>query len=310
MTKYRLALTFHQDISNTCYKKTSGTQWYRKLKDVGFDNGTTFQGMTNITTNGTDHAANANIVLQADNGLMEGESHYVLHPGCLDSCLQVNIPSVYAGHLDHVTCGLVFTDVEELTIWVPEENQLAVGFAHAYAETTRLEGRSFVSDIRVVANDKRLLVDVVNMRSNSYEAAIPPRTEIAPKQQPYTKIEWQPDIAYATSMFRSRQLPKLQLNQLVKLLAHKRPGLKTLDVDAILNAKVFEDNTELKLTVVAQPDHAKERLASIASQIKGTGVVSQDVSNGSSFNATLSEAYDLVVLDGVCSLPQASNRYG
>lgn len=280
-------------------KHTSGTQWYQKLHDVGFDYGATFQGMTNIATNGTDHAASANITLRADSALMQGESYYVLHPGCLDSCFQVIIPSVYAGRLNDVTCGMVFTDVEEMTIWIPDEHQLAEGLAQARSETSKFEGRSFVSDVKVVAHNKCLL-DVVNVRCNSYEAAVPQQNQMHLKRQPYMQIEWKADIAYPANISGSDQFSQLQLASLVELIAHKKPGLKVLDVDAILSLRLLEKDMTCQLTVAALPDGDAEGLRSIVRHNKDTRIAYLDISTRSSKYTSLSGAFDLVILSGVC----------
>ena len=280
-------------------RHTSGTQWYEKLHDFGFDYGPTFQGMSDIAANGTDHVASASIALRLDSGLMEGESRYILHPGCLDSCLQVIIPSVYAGRLSDVTCGMVFTEVEELTIWVPEESQLAGGFARAHGEISSFEGRSFVSNVTLVAHDKRLLIDAVNVRCNTYEAAIPQHDQIHPKRQPYMQMEWKADIAYPAYISASNQISRLQLENVVELFAHKKPGLKILDVDAIMSSKILENDGIFRLTVAADIDNEAGGLRSIASKNGDARVACVDISTRSSTYASLSEAFDLVVLYGV-----------
>lgn len=208
-------------------QRASGKSWNEALRGVGFDYGATFQDMTDIRSDGKTFAAAAKTIVKQECGIVEGESRYALHPGTVDSCLQLIIVSIYAGRLNDMTCGAVPIQVDEVAIWPPTAEQLQIQTANAYSWTDQRGIRSFVSGSQLVTNDGELLMDITDMRCTAYEAAVPQKAEGAIKVEPYGEMVWKYDI---DSLTRSSKIGRIDISQLVELAVHKNPTIKVLEI--------------------------------------------------------------------------------
>ena len=154
-------------------QRASGKSWNQGLREVGFDYGPGFRDMDNIRFNGKTYEAAADTIIKQEVGNMEGESRHVLHPGCVDSCLQLIIVSIYAGNLNRMTCGAVPIQVDEVAFFPPTQGQLDASKGHAYAWTGARGHRSFHSGCQLLSDDGELLMDISGTRTVAYEAARP-----------------------------------------------------------------------------------------------------------------------------------------
>lgn len=182
--------------------------WNRLTRDLGFDFGPAFHCITEIRSDGKTHAASADMILKQECGLMQGESRYALHPGCIDSCLQILLPSIYAGRLEDVVCGTALTHFEEVSIWPPSPSQLSRSHASVNSWTPKRSNRTFVSSVQLVADDGELLADFVNVRATSYEAAIPQQLQDISSQDLYMQQEWTADTKYSEGVSSNLENPQ------------------------------------------------------------------------------------------------------
>ena len=208
-------------------QRASGKSWNQGLREVGFDYGPTFQDMENIQFDGVNYAATATTAVRKECGIMQGESRYVIHPGIVDSCLQLIIVSIYAGRLNDMTCGAVPIQVDEVDIWCPSEKQLQQKDARAFSWTDERGLRSFVSGSELVAADDELLMSISDMRCTAYEAAVLHRAEAVVEFQPYNEMVWKYDI---DCLKPNAATNGLTVAGVVDLLLHKNSALKVIEV--------------------------------------------------------------------------------
>ncbi|MCJ1309500.1 hypothetical protein MMC25_003160 [Agyrium rufum] len=279
----------------TLQNRASGKSWYKKLREVGFDYGATFQDTVTVYSNSKTRACASDLKLKQESGLMNGESRYVLHPGCLDSALQLIIPSIYAGKLNDVTCGMVFTNVEEMTIWNPTQNQLASGMAKTYASSELRDTRHFTSSVQVTASDGDLLADFTNVRCVSYEAAVPQQVSLVHAPEPYMCMEWKPDIEFLDLPREVNCFSRSRLEILIGLLAHKQPGLTILCKDYKIALEILSKFPRLSLTYAIGSENEAQRVASLFQLFVNVDAVVLDFDAEAAVHQQMHAVFDLVV---------------
>ena len=282
-------------------QRNSGASWYSRLLEVGADFGPTFQDMISVNSDGKSHAVTAEMKIKQDSGMMEGESRYILHPGCIDSCLQPILPSIYAGKLKDVACGVVFTDVEEMTIWAPTESQLADGKGQAYVRTFKRDNRAFLSNSQLVAEDGQLLAVFINVRCMSYEAALPQKAPSRFTRQPYQRMEWTADMNFLDAPKEVDFFSQPRLDSLVSLLTHKNASARILITDDKLATGVLRHLPLLTVKIAAPSRDEVGRYEKNIEPYKNAEVIQLDVG---SHDAQI-ETFDLVIASELPSkLPQ------
>ncbi|KAL9624485.1 MAG: hypothetical protein Q9204_007868, partial [Flavoplaca sp. TL-2023a] len=211
-------------------QRATGKAWNQALREVGFDYGDGFQDMQDIRSDGKNFAASSKTVVKQESGTMNGESRHVLHPGTVDSTLQLIIVSIYAGRIADMGCGAVPIQVDEVAIWPPTREQLENPTANVFSWTDKRGIRSFQSGSQLTASDGELLMDITDMRTTYYEAAVPQKSGDAAESQPFQEMVWKLDIDSLTS---STQLPNMDVSKVVEIAAHKNQSLKVLELGSM-----------------------------------------------------------------------------
>ena len=282
-------------------QRNSGVSWYSRLLEVGVDFGPTFQDMVSINSDGKSHAVAAEMKIKQDSSMMEGESRYVLHPGCIDSSLQPILPSIYAGKIKDVACGVVFTDVEEMTIWTPTEAQLACAKGQAYARTFKRDNRAYLSNSQLITDDGQLLAEFINVRCMSYEAALPQKAPSRFTRQPYQRMEWTADMSFLDAPKEVDFFSQPRLESIVRLLTHKNASSRILITDERLATELLPDLPLLSVKIAASTRDEMERFERKVGLFKNAEVIQLDVG---SQDAQL-ETFDLILASELPStLPQ------
>ena len=256
-------------------QRASGKSWNQKLREVGFDYGATFQDMADVRSDGRTYAAACKTTIKSECGIMEGESRYALHPGIVDSCLQLLIISIYAGRLNDMNCGAVPIQVDEVAIWTPTPEQLKDASADAYSWVDQRGLRSFVGGSQLVASNGEMLMDISDMRCTAYEAAVPLKAEEPMKEQPYGEMVWKLDI---DSLKPSDDLHDIDVSQLVDLAVHKNPALKVLEIGSNHTTAILAKSELLDYTVTESTDEAVKELSAAIQGHKNARVLKLDIS--------------------------------
>jgi len=161
-------------------QKATGRQWYKAFQGVGFNYGSSFQGIDCIMSDPTTMDATANVPIRTESGTMKGESRYVLHPSSIDNCLQLALISIYSGVARNMTSGYVPVKAREITIRIPKTGSLEVP-GKAYARTTGKGVRSAACFVQLTAGNQ-VLLDIDDLRVISYDAAVPQKPDVTTDQ--------------------------------------------------------------------------------------------------------------------------------
>jgi len=273
-------------------QRASGKSWNQRLREVGFDYGATFQDMADVRSDGKNYAAACKTVIKSECGIMEGESRYVLHPGIVDSCLQLLIVSIYAGRLNDMSCGAVPIQVDEVAIWTPTTEQLKDGSADAYSWVDQRGIRSFVGGSQLIASNGEVLMDISDMRCTAYEAAVPLKVEEPMKAQPYGEMVWKYDI---DCLKPSDELRDMDVSQLVELAVHKNPALKVMEIASNHTTAILSKSELLGYTVTEKTDEAVEELSAVIQGYKNARVLKLDISLDAETQDIPRGFFDLIV---------------
>lgn len=289
-------------------QRASGKAWNHALREVGFDYGPTFQDMHDICFDGKSYSAACKTRIRSACGIMEGESRHVLHPGTVDSCLQLIIVSIYAGRMNDMTCGAVPIQVDEVAIWVPTEEQFQNSSADVFSWADERGLRSFVTGSQLVASNGDLLMDISNMRCTTYEAALPQKVDESLASQPYGEMVWKYDI---DSLQSSSDLGDMDFYHLFELAVHKNPALEVIEIGSKHATAILSKWELLHYTSIETSDQAAEETGSILQRWKNAQVQRLDISQDLD-GATITEgSFDLVIMppEYLSSTMLANARY-
>ncbi|KAK4240609.1 reducing polyketide synthase DEP5 [Achaetomium macrosporum] len=210
-------------------QRASGKAWNQALREVGFDYGPTFQDMDDIRFDGKRYQASCTTAIKQAVDATLGESRYVLHPATVDSVLQLSIAAIYAGRTAAIDYGVIPIQLDEVAIWPPSEDQVRAGRADAYAWVDKRGVRSFESSAQMLAADGSLVLEIVNLRGVSYEAAVPQKAPSALTERPYGEMRWERDFDSLVEETEA-EAGKFTISDLVHLALFKRPDSKVLQV--------------------------------------------------------------------------------
>lgn len=277
-------------------QRATGRAWNQALREVGFDYGPTFQDMEDIRFDGKRYEASSatNIRQTVDESL--GESRHALHPAVVDSTLQLSIVAIYAGRTNAMDCGVVPVQVDEVTIWPPTAEQLATGKASAYAWVDRRGMRSFENSVQMTADNGEMVMEIVNVRTTSYEAAVPQKDESALLPAPYGEMAWQFDI---DALMDTGRADEINPADLANLTLFKYPSLKVFHVCVGWHAarSLLTKNPRAHWTLAIMSggqeeiEEAKEALTSFPN----ANVVGLDLSVEPEEQGLAAESYDVVL---------------
>jgi acyl transferase domain-containing protein/NADPH:quinone reductase-like Zn-dependent oxidoreductase len=271
-------------------QRASGRHWNQALKKVGFNYGPTFQDMDNITFDGSTYCAHASTNIKT--AVMKDESRHILHPAILDSCLQLMIVAIWAGRTNAMQFGAVPVRAEEITIWKPKAADLTDdGRANIFSWIDPRGQRLFNAHSQLLTEDRRVIMEIKNMRCIAYEAAKPQSLETPIQPQPYSQLDYKPDPLW----LRGTQA-HLDVIDFVELAEFKTPSLRVLVTDLNLAQALKAKLPKISLTLVSR-DAEEVKPETDPNKLKGLSLVSLDLD----FKLTdhshekLKESFDVII---------------
>ncbi|KAH6649445.1 hypothetical protein F5144DRAFT_616611 [Chaetomium tenue] len=225
-----------------------------------------------------------------------GESRYVLHPATVDSVLQLSITAIYAGRTTAINYGVIPIQLDEVTIWPPTEEQVQTSTASAYAWVDKRGVRSFESSAQMQAADKSLLLEIVNLRGVSYEAAVPQKAPSALTERLYGELSWDVDF---DALVESADLKGFTVPEAVHLALFKRPETKVLQVGAsdIEGVKqILTKSPRASYTVTVASDDELESVKTALKDYPRAKVVKLDLTQELSAQSLAAGAFNVLVV--------------
>ncbi|OIW31083.1 putative polyketide synthase [Coniochaeta ligniaria NRRL 30616] len=281
-------------------QRATGKAWNQALRQVGFDYGPTFQDMDDVRFDGKRYEAGCRTnVKQSVMDESLGESRYVLHPASVDSTLQLCIAAIYAGRTTAMDCGVVPVQMDEMTIWPPTGEQVAARRASAYAWVDRRGMRTCETSVQMVADDGEMVMEIVKVRTTSYEAAVPQKLQADLEEAPYGEMKWDLDIDGLEA--GAPVDDAMTVTRLANLALFKRPDTKVLHVgpssvsDAI---QVLRENPRASYTIALSTDEEVEAAQGLLSEYPKAEAVNLSLADDLEEQGFKPESYDLLIVAG------------
>lgn len=246
-------------------QRASGRAWNEAFRGIGFDFGPTFQGLDNIRFDGHSYEAVGTTTVKQEVDPSLGESRYVLHPAIVDSVLQLGLAALNTGRTSAIKVGVVPIQVDEVTFYPPTAGQINRP-AQGHAWLPRRGVRSFEGSAQVTsAVDGQLLLEIVNMKTISYEAALPQKSEHDAQTLykhaagPYGEMSWRLDFASLIEDGIKDDVGGVV--GLIDLALFRDPGLRVGEVmsNNVLATKILDEYPQTNFTLLLSPDEKQQR---------------------------------------------------
>ena len=228
---------------------TPGQLWYKAMNDVGYNFGPLFQKQLEVeSTSGERHSRSLISFMEPESAYPQ--SHYPVHPVCIDGCLQSSAPSLWKGNRSGINAVLVPAIIDEVIITSRKHPETAI------ADTTstyvrlgrREETKSYMSNVSVFdPSNRSLLFRVSGLRYHKLDTQEDPFTA-----HTYSQVTWKPDITFLHQealgeMTKNGSKYSASSNhedawditgEIIDLVAHKTPNMNVMEVN------MMRDNSE------------------------------------------------------------------
>lgn len=216
----------------------STTSWYKSQREIGMGFGPAFQKIQSIESTRGARSCRALVSLAPPDSKNMVQSYYPFHPAVLDSMLQTATPANVCGDSSAIKDVMIPSVVDDVVInHVPYTlNQgLSIASSHYSGRGRQDEEKNWVAKISIHDPDTgATLLRVNNLRYTKLDVG----TKLDPHSFSY--LSWKPDISFLNQeqlMFLDSGEGMSKLDQVIDLIAHKKPSLNVLEVDLDLNDK-------------------------------------------------------------------------
>lgn len=192
--------------------------WYDVLENVGLKYGPAFQGLDEISTALTDHKAVATVSPFGD------LTKYILHPVTIEQCLQILMVAACRGQGKSQKGLLVVTAIEHLVVSSRGQAKLEIRGTAVKSSSSGVEG-----DVSVISENGRPILSIKGCKTSPVPSHRPEQEE-----KLLSFVKWNTDATFgdlnqAFALSQSKPDPPIIFDTL-KLLAHKNPNLKILEL--------------------------------------------------------------------------------
>ncbi|KAI1311169.1 putative polyketide synthase [Xylaria venustula] len=184
------------------------SRWYKRFWEAGLGHGPAFQGLSELKAYRATNTATAKVALSPTAGL-KNESRYPIHPGTLDTMIQLALISCHAGQVESFEKAFVPIFADDVTVWVPEATQ-PQGVGIASGQTLGL--RSMYARAQLYDFSGSPLLDIGELKCVTYEG-IEDGNISSSLRQPYWRPVARPDIDTLTPAIAKEMLPAEEIEQ-------------------------------------------------------------------------------------------------
>lgn len=229
------------DFSMPLKHPSAGKIWYKAMANAGQVWGPNFQQILSVECTEGQPSSRSLVSLVPPSSQREPQSEYPLHPACMDGLVQAVFPSHYYGSLENVEVVLLPASIDCITvsgrIWksnealtistsefqnvgIPEESGKLLSNASAFDPLTG----DFIMDL------KGLVFTPLDAGESAHQS------------HTYSRLSWKPDWSHLDNSERLQQAlasikpdpdPEIEVQELLDLVAHKKPNLKMLELNLV-----------------------------------------------------------------------------
>lgn len=215
---------------------TPGSQWYKAMNDAGYNFGPVFQKHLEVETRSGVRNARSRLSLTPPQENYR-QSWYPMHPVNIDGCLQTVSLGLFRGNRSDVDAVLIPAIIDSIVILPTPLPETGVAVTSSkYEGIGRPEAsKNYTSEVSVYdPSSKNLLFEVKGIHYHQLDVI-----DLRHTNDVYCQMTWKPDIMYLTpenfpfekvdrGLYSSAEL---YASQLIDMAAHKKPGLKVMEVN-------------------------------------------------------------------------------
>lgn len=182
-------------------KPVDSAAWYKKFAEVGLGYGPTFQGLSDIKARDGLNRTTANVALHSTKDTVKyGESPYAIHPATIDLCLQLALMACHAGQIENVNKAFVPVVADEMSLWIPSEEDNAADFGYGQASGELRGLRGAYASTELYGKSGQNLMSIRQLRCVAYDGTSSEDSEaVARARNPYLRLVWKPDVDSLTN---------------------------------------------------------------------------------------------------------------
>ncbi len=220
-----------------------GELWYKALGDVGLRFGPSFRKQIEVES--LADARNSRVLLSlSDPESAFPQSPYLIHPACIDGCLQSGAPSFWQGDRSSIDTLLVPAIIDDILLY-PRSTKPGDGIAVTTSEYTGVgnpdEVKNFMTHASVYdSKSGSLVLKMSGLRYNELNAL-----KHAHGSHTYARLTWRPDVSFISEQQLHSIAPKeptvitaedrnpswMELHHMIEMIAHKKPNLAVMEVN-------------------------------------------------------------------------------
>lgn len=282
---------------DTLQRHVARAYWYDVLESSGLKYGPAFQGLNEISTALTEYKAVATI------SSFEDTTKYILHPVTMDQCLQIVMVAACNGQGRSLRGLSIVTAIEHLVVFSGGQTKLKIGGMAAMSRSGSLTG-----DVSVVSEDSHPVLLIKRC-----ETSLVPNDRPKCEDKLFSFVKWDTDATYCNLNLPLAPSPTQPdptiLSDVLKLLAHKNPKLKILELGnggdettrLVLNAlrSQYGDRLYLTYTYAATSFDAAFRAKATFKGTRNINVVFFDVEQQLQSQILQAGVYDLIITTDV-----------
>nr|BAM77409.1 polyketide synthase [Talaromyces purpureogenus] len=217
---------------------TSARIWYKTLAEMGYNFGPSFQKHLMVESTMGQRQSRSAINLEPPPSHPKGQSSYPLHPAVIDGCFQAATPSLWKGHLpqsgDPVLVPKTIDSIVIESGSVRKKRVPTEGIAYASANFIGVgsaeNARNYATNVELYdPEDGALLFQMKGLASAEMETS---DEEKRPHQ--FMRVVWDADVdmlMQAEPSLVNSWLASKTTQQVIDLIAHKKPGLSVLEMN-------------------------------------------------------------------------------
>lgn len=178
------------------------SRWYKRFWEAGLGYGPAFQGLRDLKAYRNVNTASARVALKPTVNLTH-ESSYTIHPGTLDTMIQLALISCHAGQVERFDKAFVPIFADDVTIWVPDtQEQEGLGVASG----EKLGLRSIYARAQLYSVSGMPLLDVKELKCVTYEG-LGDGSSPSDTREPYWRPVSRPEISTVTPAIAHTMFP-------------------------------------------------------------------------------------------------------
>jgi len=216
--------------ANPLQQTTSGKLWYKAMATAGYGFGPLFQKHLEVEATSGQRASRSLVDLTEPESAWGKQSLYPLHPTALDGCFQTLTPSLIAGVRSSIKAVLIPAIIDDLIVFANTsrpEHGISYTTSEYVGKGRRDDERSYMSNATVHDPEtKQVIMQLSGLRYHRLDTGLD-----LLGAHTFSHVSWKRDVTFLSPLSILPGDFATAADELLDLLAHRRPVLRVLEVN-------------------------------------------------------------------------------